>query len=481
MTRLLSLGLVVSSLSGPALAQVEVVTTPGTPPHPVYDILRRGDDLAVGPDRSVCVVGSSNFGYQAAFNAVSFDGSGALLWEAAYEWIQDPGEPYLGLFPESVQAAVGGEGWIFAASGSSQDALEPDCFPKNDALLRVKQSGEVLWGVRFPGDRREDYVGYKYPPQIQVRELPDGSFFAVATRTPRDERTCLPTSCSAASTGVAVRVGRDGSTLFAREYGYRDQKAKSELLFADLTVIGEYVYVLGTVETNGGCDATGFQINTLLIRMNWNGDVLNTWEFDRPAAENAQDFASSICSIDKQAYFSFVDHMPYYSAGDSTVVSFDTSSGVVSWAQVYSDYHIDYGSLEVGLPGSIVSGGHQGQGEARGCGISTFTGLPLWFQSYDNPLAPPGLDFDRIHAVGTGGPAGGYWLIAPSSVEGIHLIGSTPIGKSVCSSRDQRVETFRAELRIRPSSVSPFRDLETKEWKPEAVFLPTETIDPCRR
>jgi hypothetical protein len=470
MTRLLALGLVVCTFAAPTLAQVEVVAIPGTPPHPVYDILRSGRDIAAAPDGGMCVTGGD-------VRAVRFDAGGALAWETVYEW--DP-MLYLSLSAESIQRVTTDEGWIIGAAGSSWNPKESECFPANNALIRIKESGEVAWAVRFAGDYRDDYVGYKYPPNIQVRELPDGSFFAVSTRITRDPRNNCARLCPQSSTGVAIRVDGSGNVLFAREYGYSGQGAKSELLFADLTVVDDTVWVLGTVDPEGGCLNGTFNINTLLIQMDFQGNVLQSFEIERPDADGEDDWASSICSIEKRLYFAFLDHMPHYEAADSTIACFDTSSNSLAWANVHPTFHVNYGTLEPGNPGTIIAGGHRGISENHASEIDIGTGLPIWQMRYKDPAGYPNY-LGEIAGGCLGGPAGGYWLLTSSSLSMLYMLGTDPAGNTVCSSTEDPIRVRRAEVRVRRASVDHFRRIPTLDFKPEAVFLPTETLDPCRR
>jgi hypothetical protein len=468
MKRLASIGLIgFVTIAAPAQAQVEVGTVAPTPPPPI-DHLRIGRDIAAAPDGGVCVTGGG-------VRAVRFNATGGLLWEAMYEW-----DPAIGLWleAESIQNTRAEKGWIIGASGGST-LVETGCFPKHDALVRIKDTGVLAWAVRFPGDHALDYAGYKYPPNIQVRELPDGSFFAVATRMTRNEELNCSRLCSNSSTGVALRVSGNGSPIFAREYGYNGQNAKSEMVFADLTVIGQHVYVLGTVDTGGGCNNGSDNFNTILVKMDFNGNVVQTWEYDRPAAEGANDWASSICSIGNVAYFSFVDHMPHYEAGDSTVVALNTATSAMLWANVYPDYHINYGSLEPGRPGALISGGHQGTGNTRAAGISTATGFPIWFRSYKDPIHTPPA-FGEIAGVCTGGPASGYWLMTSAQSSVLYLMGTTSMGATVCSSEASSIPVSRAALTTRPATVAHFRTLEVSPLEMTTTFLPTETINPCR-
>lgn len=469
MMRFATAAAVLSAAAG-AAAQSETTTVPGFPPPPL-PILALGDDVASAPDAGCLAVGSGlGFSGLQDMSAVRFDAAGQVVWETRY--LADPSLG-LSLRTTSTQWVSTDKGWVLAAEGSEQRPEDP-CYPLAAAVLRIKDSGELAWGVRFAADFQEGWLEYKFAPYIQVREMPDGTFVAVTARPPRDPGDCRP--ICAASKGAAIHIDRDGTVLWCYEYDVNGLGDKSRVGFIDLAVYDGAIFVLGEMDEGDACSPRNHRPIVLGIDEG-SGAVFSSYELVH--TDGRDRWATAACNREKTLYLSASNNALDYDRADSLLTAFDFSSNSILWARELYRYHIDYGNLKLDWNGDLISGGHDFIGNARAGLFSGVNGATQWYFGYADPNSPL-TEIERIRGVSPS-PSLGYWLLGNRNSGQLYLIGTAPgsAGKAVCSHRELPLENVRTRVRPLPIRMET-KELAWREFRPETLFLNSVAEEPCR-
>lgn len=468
MDRRIHAGIVaVAGLAGVAYAQnYDRVTIPlGAPVmDSTYDIApaHGGGCLAVG---NYCA-------------ATMFDASANVLWEAHYAMDMRATPTVYAVQPTSDGGYILGVG--------IPNEVSQDCVNLGIGLIKVDGNGRPQWARRFQGEGEWLTSIYKPSPVLQVRETREGGFVVVGTLQTRDPNSGCQGVCDF-HTGVLIHTKRDGTPIFAYAYddsGYTD---KSTLIFADVEVDEKGIVILGTADKPGTCEDVP-DIDTVLLRTDWSGNVTASWSIDRtwppPTSRyGSWEYASSLQLRDGVAFLaSELDMQGTTGERSSLLAAIKPDSGSVGWAWVYHDMWVSYSAMRFDLEDMLLAAGRTYHDRlATMVRVDPSDGSPVWQWVYIDPRPFISVLFD-IEGIAPNRADGTTWgggtLNEFVGVQ-MYLLGMDTNGKAECSHREWEPRAERAEISVKERHIKPFKRLKTEEWRFEWDYVRVDIEKPC--